>query len=51
MVQVGDLTYAVDTMGFHLDNAVINTTPASSATAKGLAPIARRRWIWKAFIF
>ena len=36
MVQVGDPTYAADTMGFHLDNAVINTTAASSATAQGL---------------
>ena len=26
MVQVGDPTYAADTMGFHLDNVVINTT-------------------------
>jgi hypothetical protein len=37
MVQVGDPTYAADTMGFHMDNAVINTTAASSATAQGLA--------------
>ena len=37
MVQVGDPTYAVDTPGFRLDNAVINTTAASSATAQGLA--------------
>jgi hypothetical protein len=36
MVQVGDPTYAADTMGFHLDNVVINTTAASSATAQGL---------------
>jgi hypothetical protein len=36
MVQVGDPTYAADTMGFHLDNVVINTTASSSATAKGL---------------
>ncbi|MGD0630365.1 MAG: hypothetical protein ABR987_13495 [Terracidiphilus sp.] len=35
MIQVGDPTYAVDTSGFHLDNAVINTTAASSAAAKG----------------
>jgi hypothetical protein len=35
MVQVGDPTYAADTMGFHLDNAVINTTAATSATAQG----------------
>jgi hypothetical protein len=37
MIQVGDPTYAADTMGFHLDNAVINTTSATSATAEGLA--------------
>jgi hypothetical protein len=36
MVQVGDATYAVDTSGFHMDNAVINTTAASSSTAQGL---------------
>jgi hypothetical protein len=34
-IQVGDPTYAVDTPGFHLDNAVINTTPSTSATAQG----------------
>jgi hypothetical protein len=37
MVQVGDPTYATDTQGFHLDNVVINTTGATSATAQGLA--------------
>jgi hypothetical protein len=37
MVQVGDPTYAADTQGFHMDNAVINTTASSSATAQGLA--------------
>ncbi|HMD76544.1 MAG TPA: hypothetical protein VKG86_04130 [Terracidiphilus sp.] len=37
MVQVGDPTYATDTSGFHMDNAAINTTTASSATAQGLA--------------
>jgi hypothetical protein len=36
MVQVGDPTYAADTMGFHLDNVVINTTASSNATAQGL---------------
>jgi hypothetical protein len=36
MVQVGDPTYAVDTMGFHLDNVVVNTTAANNATAQGL---------------
>ena len=37
MVQVGDPTYATDTPGFHMDNAVINTTSATAATALGLA--------------
>ncbi len=36
MIQVGDPTYAADTPGFHLDNAVINTTGSSSASAQGL---------------
>jgi hypothetical protein len=36
MVQVGDPTYATDTNGFHMDNAVINTTTATSASAQGL---------------
>jgi hypothetical protein len=36
-IQVGDPTYAADTPGFHLDNAVINTTASTSATARGLA--------------
>jgi hypothetical protein len=36
-VQVGDPTYAMDTPGFHMDNVVINTTGATSATAQGLA--------------
>jgi len=36
MVQVGDPTYLADTPGFHLDNVVINTTTAASATAQGL---------------
>jgi len=36
MVEVGDPTYAMDTPGFHLDNVVINTTGATSATAQGL---------------
>ena len=34
--QVGDPTYAMDTPGFHMDNVVINTTGATSATAQGL---------------
>jgi hypothetical protein len=37
MVQVGDPTYAADTLGFHLDNVVINTTLSSSASAQGFA--------------
>ena len=36
MIEVGDPTYATDTPGFHLDNVVINTTEATSATAQGL---------------
>lgn len=36
MIQVGDPTYAVDTAGFHMDNAVINTTGGTSATAVGV---------------
>jgi hypothetical protein len=36
-VQVGDPTYAVDTMGFHLDDVVINTTGSSSAATAGFA--------------
>ena len=36
MVQVGDPTYAADTSGFHMEDLVINTTAASSATAQGL---------------
>jgi hypothetical protein len=37
MMQVGDPTYGVDTSGFHIDNAVINTTGSTSSTAEGLA--------------
>lgn len=36
MIQVGDPTYAADTMGFHLDNVLINITNATSASAQGL---------------
>ena len=36
MLQIGDPTYAADTQGFHLDNAVLNTTGSTSATAQGL---------------
>ncbi len=34
--QIGDPAYAADTQGFHLDNAVLNTTGSSSAAAQGL---------------
>ncbi len=37
MVEVGDPTYATNTPGFHMDNMVINTTGATSATAEGPA--------------
>jgi hypothetical protein len=37
MIQVGDPTYATDTQGFHLDNAAINTTSSTNATAQGIA--------------
>ncbi len=37
MIQVGDPTYATDTLGFHLDNVVINTTSATAATAQAIA--------------
>ncbi len=36
-IQVGDPLYGSNTMGFHLDDVVINTTASSSATAQGLA--------------
>jgi hypothetical protein len=35
MIQVGDPTYAVDTPGFHLDNAVVNVTSSSSGATVG----------------
>jgi len=35
-VEVGDPTYAADTMGFHMDNVVINTTAAANGTAQGV---------------
>ncbi|HTB98162.1 MAG TPA: glycosyl hydrolase family 28-related protein [Terracidiphilus sp.] len=34
MIQVGDPTYASDTQGFHLDNAVLSTVSATTATAQ-----------------
>ncbi|MDR3725016.1 MAG: hypothetical protein P4K83_11075 [Terracidiphilus sp.] len=36
-IQVGDATYAVNTLGFHMDNMVVNTVSSPSATAQGLA--------------
>jgi hypothetical protein len=35
-VEVGDATYAADTLGFEMDDVVINTTGASAATTQGL---------------
>ncbi|WP_263355817.1 glycoside hydrolase family 55 protein [Acidicapsa ligni] len=35
-VQVGDPTYAADTMGFHLDDVVINTTDSTNAATQAL---------------
>ena len=37
MLKVGDESYASDTLGFLVDNVVINTTAASSGTAQGMA--------------
>lgn len=34
LIQVGDPTYAADTQGFHLDNAVLSTTSATASTAQ-----------------
>jgi hypothetical protein len=34
-IQVGDPTYAADTMGFHLDDVAINLTGSSSGSATG----------------
>ncbi len=36
-VQVGDPTYAVDTMGFHLDDVAINVTGSAAAGTMGFA--------------
>ena len=36
-IQVGDRSYASDTLGFHLDNVVLNTTAATSANAQAFA--------------
>jgi hypothetical protein len=36
-IQVGDQNYASNTLGFHLENVVINTTAATSANAQAFA--------------
>jgi hypothetical protein len=36
MMQIGDSKYATDTLGFHIDNVLINTTASSDSTAQGL---------------
>ena len=36
-IQVGDKTYASDTLGFHLENVLINTTGSSSASTQAIA--------------
>lgn len=36
MFQVGNPSYASDTLGFHLDDVVVNTTSADNSTAQGL---------------
>ncbi len=41
MVQVGDPSYASNTLGFHLDNVVINTTSSTAATAQAIT-------VWRA---
>jgi len=37
LIRVGDPTYSVNTLGFHIDNVLINTTASTSAAAQGLA--------------
>ena len=51
MVQVGDPTYAADTLGFHLDNVVINTTAANSFDGAGLAAYRTQEMDLRACIF
>ncbi len=41
MIQVGDSTYTADTLGFHLDNVVLNTTSSAAATAQAVT-------VWRA---
>ncbi|HTM15689.1 MAG TPA: hypothetical protein VL135_02255 [Terracidiphilus sp.] len=36
-VQVGDPTYSADTLGFHLDNVLINVTTSSSSSTQAIA--------------
>ena len=36
-IQVGDRTYAADTLGFHLDDVVINTTGSNSSSTQAIA--------------
>lgn len=36
-IQVGDPTYAADTLGFHLDNVLINVTTSSSSSTQAIA--------------
>ena len=36
-VQVGDPTYSADTLGFHLDNVLINVTASSSGSTRAIA--------------
>src|SRR5580700_11338360 len=36
-IQVGDRSYAADTLGFHLDDLVINTTASSSSNAQAIS--------------
>jgi len=36
-VRIGDPTYAADTLGFHLDNVLINVTASSSSSTQAIA--------------
>ena len=36
-IQVGDPTYSADTLGFHLDNVLINVTASSSSSTQAIA--------------
>ena len=37
MIQAGDPGYAINTVGFHIDNVVINTTASSNSAAQAIA--------------